>query len=119
MRTAVTRYRTLLVVPGVGRVFAASLIGRLPIGMAMLLFVLVVHAGTGSYAVGGLAGAANAAATALFGPPMGRLADRGHAALVLALSGLAQAAALGWLVIALHAHVAGRSSSSSPPSPGW
>jgi MFS family permease len=107
MRTAVTRYRALLAVPGAGRVFAASLTGRLPIGMAMLLLVIAVHAGTGSYAVAGLAAAANSAATALFGPPLGRLADRGHATRVLALTGLAQGAALVGLVIALRAHTAG------------
>jgi MFS family permease len=107
MLTATRRYRALFVAPGVPRVFAASLTGRLPIGMAMLLFVLVVHAGTGSYAIGGLAAAANSAATALLGPPMGRLADRGHAARVLVLTGLAQGAALVALVIVLHAHLSG------------
>ena len=105
MRTAARRYRALFVAPGVRPVFIASLIGRLPIGMATLLFVLVVHAGIGSYAVAGLAAAANSAATAAFGPPLGRLADRGHASIVLVTTGLAQGAALVALVIVLHAHV--------------
>src|SRR5262249_43390756 len=55
----------------------------------------------------GLASATNAAATALFGPPVGRLADRGHAALLLVLTGLAQAAGLIGLVFALRGGVAG------------
>src|SRR6185503_8873990 len=101
MRRAARRYHTLFTAPGVRNVFAASIVGRLPVGMAMLLFVLVVHAGTGSYAVAGLAAAANSAATALCGPTMGRLADRGHAALLLVVTGLAQGAALVALVLAL------------------
>ena len=105
MRTAARRYRALFVAPGVRPVFIASLIGRLPIGMATLLFVLVVHAGIGSYAVAGLAAAANSAATAAFGPPLGRLADRGHASIVLVTTGLAQGAAFVVLVIVLHAQV--------------
>jgi MFS family permease len=105
MLKAARRYRALFVAPGVPRLFGASITGRLPIGMAMLLFVLAVHAGTGSYAVAGFAAAANSAATALFGPVMGRLADRGHAALILLLSGLAEGAALVGLVIVLRAHL--------------
>jgi MFS family permease len=107
MRTAARRYHALLVAPGVRPVFITSLIGRLPIGMATLLFVLVVHAGTGSYAIAGLAAAADSAATAAFGPLLGRLADRGYAPVVLVATGLAQGAALITLVIVLHAHLPG------------
>jgi MFS family permease len=105
MRKAARRYHALFTAPGVRNVFAASIVGRLPVGMAMLLFVLVVHAGTGSYAVAGLAAAANSAATALFGPTMGRLADRGHTALLLVVTGLAQGASLVALVFALRGHL--------------
>ncbi|HEY1488275.1 MAG TPA: MFS transporter [Micromonosporaceae bacterium] len=101
MRNAARRYRTLLAARGVRSLLVSSLIGRLPIGMGMLLFILVVHAGTGSYTVGGLAAAANSLATAFFGPPLGRLADRGHAALILVVTGVLQAASLVGLVIAL------------------
>jgi MFS family permease len=107
MRTAARRYRTLLTAPGVRTLYASSLIGRLPVGMGMLLFVLVVHAGTGSYTIAGLAAATNAAATALCGPPLGRLSDRGHASLILVLTGLAQAVTLVGLVIALKIHLDG------------
>ncbi len=44
-----SRYRTLLSAKGVKPLLIASFLGRLPVGMGMLLFVLVVHAGTGSY----------------------------------------------------------------------
>ena len=105
MRKAAHRYRNLLAAHGVRSLLAASFIGRLPVGMGMLLFVLVVHAGTGSYAVAGLAAAANAAATAFFAPPLGRLSDRGHAALILIVTGILQAGSLIGLIIALHAHL--------------
>jgi len=104
MMTAARRYRALFRVPGVRRLFASSLIGRLPIGMTMLLFVIVVHAGTGSYAVSGLAAAANSLATAVCAPMIGRLSDRGHAALILAVTGVAQALALVGLVVTLRLH---------------
>jgi MFS family permease len=95
------RYRDLLRTPGVVRVAVPSLVGRLPIGMLTLLFVLVVAAGTGSYAAAGLATAANSAMTAAAGPALGRLADRGHAVAVLVCCGLSQAALLVALVLAL------------------
>ncbi len=83
----------------------ASFIGRLPVGMSMLMFILVVHTGTGSYAIAGLAAAANTGATAIFAPPLGRLSDRGHAAIILVVSGILQAASLVGLIIALRMHL--------------
>jgi MFS family permease len=73
--------------------------------MGMLLFILVVHAGTGSYSVAGLAAAANAAATAIFSPILGRAADRGHAAVILCAAGILQALSLIGLIVALHMHL--------------
>ncbi|WP_203707147.1 MFS transporter [Asanoa iriomotensis] len=95
------RYRDLLRTPGVLRIAVPSLVGRLPIGMLTLLFVLVVAAGTGSYGAAGLATAANSALTAFVGPVLGRLADRGRAVGVLVWCGLAQAGLLVGLVLAL------------------
>ncbi len=103
MKTAARRYRALLSAPGAGNLLSASLIGRLPVGMAMLLFVLVVHAGTGSYTVAGLAAAVNAGSTSFAAPLLGRLSDRGHAAWVLIGTGLAQGASLVALVVGLRA----------------
>jgi MFS family permease len=73
--------------------------------MGMLLFILVVHAGTGSYSIAGLTAAANATATAIFAPLLGRAADRGHAALILCVSGILQACSLIGLVVALRMHL--------------
>src|SRR3954452_18846113 len=98
------RYRTLLSAPGVRTLFVSSFVGRLPVGMAIVLVVFVVHAGTASYTIAGLAASANTGAAALCGPVLGRLADRGHAALILVLTGFAQCAALTGLVGALRAH---------------
>jgi MFS family permease len=106
VRTAVRRYGALIATPGVLRVAAPSLIGRLPVGMSTLLFVLVVHEGTGSYAAAALATAANSALTALTAPMLGRLADRGRPVAVLVASGTAQAALLGGLVVALRGGLA-------------
>lgn len=121
--TAARRYRALLVVPGVVRVAVPSFIGRMPYGMTTLLFVLAVHLGTGSYAVAGLATAAHSGLTALTAPWLGRLADAGHAAVVLCCSGLAYAALLCGLVGALRWHapvvvivgLAGLSGMVNPP----
>ncbi|GIF66820.1 MFS transporter [Asanoa ishikariensis] len=103
MGHALRRYRDLLRTPGVVRIAVPSLVGRLPIGMLTLLFVLVVAAGTGSYGAAGLATAANSALTALVGPVLGRLADRGWAVGVLVWCGVVQAALLVALVLALRA----------------
>ncbi len=99
--TAARRYRALLIVPGVKRVTVPSVIGRLPYGMITLLFVISVHHGTGSYAVAGLATAANSAFTALTAPWLGRLADRGRAPEVLAITGIANGILLCGMVFAL------------------
>jgi MFS family permease len=105
VRTAVRRHRALFATPGVARVMLPSLLGRLPIGMSTLLFVLVVAAGTGSYAAGGLAAAANSALTAVTAPTLGRWADRGRAVAVLTATCLAQAGLFIALVLALRADV--------------
>ncbi len=106
MKTAARRYRRLLRVPGARNLMISSLVGRLPVGMAMLMFVLVVHAGTGSYTVAGLAAAVNAGSTSFSAPLLGRLSDRGHAAWVLIGTGLAEGAALVALVVGLKAGLA-------------
>ncbi|MEV4620147.1 MFS transporter [Asanoa sp. NPDC049573] len=124
MPEALRRYGVLLRTPGVLRVALPSLVGRLPIGMLTLLFVLVVAAGTGSYGAAGLATAANSALTAAVGPVIGRLADGGRAVGVLVWCGLAQAALLVGLVAALKAGVpswaavvlAGAAGAVNPPT---
>lgn len=121
--TAARRYRALLISPGVVRVALPSLIGRMPYGMTTLLFVLAVQHGTGSYTVAGLATAAHSGLTALTAPWLGRMADRGHAAVVLASTGVLYATLLCALVVALSMHapvlvilmIAGLSGALNPP----
>lgn len=123
MLTAARRYRALLATPGAVRVLLPSIVGRLPMGMSTLLFVLVVHQGTGSYPVAGLATATNAALMAVSGPLLGRLADRGRAATALAAAGIAQAFILIGLVASLRAGagpvaaiaLAGLAGAANPP----
>jgi MFS family permease len=121
--TAARRYRALLIVPGVKRVAVPSVIGRLPYGMITLLFVIAVHHGTGSYAVAGLATAVNSALTAVTAPWLGRLADRGRAPQVLAVTGLANGILLCAMVFALMSQapvgailaIAGLAGAANPP----
>ncbi|MEV4417563.1 MFS transporter [Catellatospora sp. NPDC049609] len=101
--TAARRYRALIASPGVARVALPSLIGRLPYGMATLVFILAVQHGTGSYAVAGIATGAHSAITAFTAPWLGRLCDRGHAVTVLRITGVVYAVLLTGMVAALWA----------------
>ncbi len=69
-------YRAVLAAPQVLRVFGASLLGRLPIGMAGLAVILLVHDVTGSFGTAGLVTGAFAVCTGLAAPVLGRLVDR-------------------------------------------
>lgn len=79
----------------VPRLLAASLLGRLPIGMAPLAVALAVRAQGGDYRLVGALTARYAASAAVGGPVLGRLIDRSRQPPVL----LACAAfvALGYL----------------------
>ena len=48
----VSKYRSVLSVPGAPRLFASALVGRLPQGMSTLAILLLVRATTHSYAAG-------------------------------------------------------------------
>ena len=80
--------------PGAARLFALSLVARLP--MAMLSIGLLVHTelATGAYAAAGLVAGAFALAQGIGGPLLGRLVDRRGQTLVLARSAVASACAL-------------------------
>jgi MFS family permease len=79
---------------GAGAPFAASLIGRLPMGAIGLVFILRTHEITGSFAAGGGATAAYALSLGLVAPGLGRLIDLKGQTLVLLGAGALQAAAL-------------------------
>jgi MFS family permease len=99
-------------VPDAKRLFAWSIVSRMP--LAAIGVVLVVHARevTGSYAVAGVVAAANAVATAIGAPLLGRAVDRrGSQTAVL----LASAALCG----ACPTTPPSCRSSRSPASLGW
>jgi MFS family permease len=66
----------VLAISHVKAVATASLVARLPRGMASLAIVLLVHAATGSYAAAGAAAGAMAIGDAAISPLQGRLIDR-------------------------------------------
>ena len=99
----VTKYRSVLSVPGAPRLFASALVGRLPQGMSSLGILLLVRAATHSYAAAGIAVGASALATAASAPLLGRLVDHFGRARVLLPFACAQACVYALLVVAAQA----------------
>jgi len=73
---SLTRYVNLLQAGEVREIFAASLIGRLPIGITGLAILLFVQTSRGSFAEGGAAAACYVAGLSVAAPLLGRLIDR-------------------------------------------
>lgn len=88
-------FGAVLTQPGVRPVYVASILGRLPMGAIGLLFVLLTHEATGSYAAGGVVAAAEAIAAGLVAPALGRAVDRHGQGAVLIPTGIACALATG------------------------
>jgi MFS family permease len=90
----------ILSTPGAARLFAASILGRVP--LAMLSIALLVHAErlTGSFAAAGIVTAAYAVALGIAGPLLGKLVDRRGQTAVLLGSALASAALLVAVAVA-------------------
>jgi MFS family permease len=99
----VSKYGSLLSVPGSARLFGSALVGRFPQGMSSLAILLLVRAATDSYAVAGVAVGAFAFATAACAPLVGRLVDRFGRARVLVPFACAQAAVYVGLTVAAEA----------------
>jgi len=99
----VSKYRSVLSVPGARRLFASALVGRLPQGMSTLAILLLVRSTTHSYAAAGVAVGAFALATAACAPFIGRLVDHFGRARVLLPFACAQACVYALLVIAAEA----------------
>jgi MFS family permease len=100
----VSKYRSVLSLPGAQRLFATALVARLPQGMAPLAVLLLVRGATHSYAAAGAAVGASAFATAACAPVLGRLVDaRGRRRVLLPLAG-GQAVLYGLLVLAAQSH---------------
>jgi MFS family permease len=91
--------RNLLTTPGVPRVFAASLVARLPAATIELLLVLRVRELGGSYAAGGLAAGACALGLAVGAPIVGRAVDARGQTGVLAVCAAITVAALAALAL--------------------
>lgn len=69
-------YRAILRTQGIRRIYAASIVGRLPWGFGSLATVLLVRDATGSFAYAGAAAGAELAAAGAMAPVLGRAVDR-------------------------------------------
>jgi MFS family permease len=92
------RYARILRTPHVGRLMAAALVARLPIGIDSLAIVLFLRQETGSYASAGIVSAAFALGGGAGAPLLGRLIDRFGQGRVLVPLALGHAAGLGAVV---------------------
>ena len=73
---SLTKYRLVLASPALAYFFAASIIGRLPIGMSGLSILLLVQSASGSFATGGAATGSFVSGLACTAPVLGRIIDR-------------------------------------------
>jgi MFS family permease len=94
------RYLEILRTPHVARLFAASLLARLPIGINGLAVVLLLRAETGSFGVAGATSGALALGTGLGAPFAGRIVDALGARVLLALAAVHAASLLGLVALA-------------------
>jgi len=99
-----SKYQTVLSLPGATRLFASALVARMPQGMAPLAVLLLVRGATHSYAVAGLAVGASAFATAGCAPLLGRRVDHHGRGRVLVPLAAGQAVFYVLLVLAADAH---------------
>jgi MFS family permease len=121
--TGLGRYLTILRTPHVGALLGSAWVGRLPVGIEGLAFVLYMRTERGSFALAGLVAGAAAAGSGVGLPVAGRLIDRLgrrrvlvpaallHAAALLALVGLTRAGAPGGVLVVVAAVAGG----SVPP----
>jgi len=73
---SLARYAALLDQPALRSAIAASVLGRLPIGIAGLAILMLAQDTTGSFARGGAIAACYVAGLATVAPLLGRLIDR-------------------------------------------
>src|SRR4051795_7146073 len=93
-RASRSMVRAVLRTPGVARVFAASLLGRIPAGALGLVLILRVRELGGGYADGGAVAGAFSLGYATAAPLVGRLVDARGQTRVLAATAVAVGAAL-------------------------
>lgn len=96
---SLARYAALLEPREMRQVFAASMIGRLPIGITGLAILILIQSASGSFAQGGATTGCYVAGLAVVAPVLGRMIDRYGPRLILTLCGILFPAALCALVI--------------------
>jgi MFS family permease len=94
------RYRGLLRTHGAARMTLAGLVARLPLGMTALALILLVQHDLGGFGAAGIVMACFGVANGLAAPLRGRCVDRYGPAIVLAVTGVLQSAALVGLAVA-------------------
>ena len=99
---SLARYVALLEPRELRQTIAASMIGRLPIGITGLAILLLVQTATGSFARGGAATACYVIGLATMAPALGRLIDRNGPRRTLLTCAVAFPTALTLLVLAVH-----------------
>ena len=99
-----TRYRSILLQPGVPRLVTTALLARLSPAMNALAIVLLVRGATGSIADAGVVDGGLAIGAVLISPGQGRLVDRFGQTRVLLPSALVSSAALIGLDVSVHEH---------------
>jgi MFS family permease len=105
---SLARYSALLAQPSLRTTIAASVLGRLPIGISGLAILMLAQDTTGSFGTGGAVAACYVAGLAAIAPLLGRLIDRYGPRPTLLVCALAFPSALAGLVAAL-----------SAPAPRW
>ena len=98
---SLARYAALLQPREIKLALAASILGRLPIGITGLAILLLVQGATGSFVRGGGATACYVVGLAAFAPALGRLIDRRGPRAILLACGIAFPAALVATVFAV------------------
>lgn len=105
---SLARYSALLGQPALRSAIAASVLGRLPIGITGLAILMLAQDTTGSFGTGGAVAASYVGGLAVVAPLLGRLIDRYGPRVTLLCCAFAFPSALAGLVAAL-----------SEPAPMW
>jgi hypothetical protein len=111
----------VLRLPGVRSLFAASCLGRLPMGALGLLMILYTHELTGSFAGGGLVAGSYTIALGFSNPALARVVDRAGQTLVLrtgaaiSASAMAAFALIGDVPVPVLMAVAAVAGAAQPP----
>ncbi len=93
------RYRSLFREPDIGAAIAASFVGRLPIGMAVLSILLFVQQSQQSFARAGIASALYVIGVGVAAPFIGRMIDRMGPVKLLRFGAIAYPLALSALIM--------------------